>query len=78
MGELGDVDLDPRLLLKIDAGTSTNAPVVDFDNNPRPLGAGVDIGAYEFAPLSVAPPTARNRAARTRARISPSATTSTG
>ncbi len=42
----------------IDAGTATNAPVVDFDNNPRPLGAAVDIGAYEFAPLSVAPPTA--------------------
>ena len=42
----------------IDAGTSNNAPLVDFDNISRPVGAGFDIGAYEFTPSSVASPTA--------------------
>lgn len=32
----------------IDAGTSIGAPSTDFDGNARPLGAGYDIGAYEF------------------------------
>jgi len=31
----------------VDAGMAEYAPSVDFDGNPRPLGAGVDIGAYE-------------------------------
>ena len=31
----------------IDAGTVTGAPSDDLDGNPRPVGAGVDIGAYE-------------------------------
>jgi hypothetical protein len=31
----------------IDAGTSVGAPNDDVDGNPRPVGAGVDIGAYE-------------------------------
>ena len=30
----------------IDIGTSSNAPSTDFDGNPRPTGAGFDIGAY--------------------------------
>ncbi|MBN1996466.1 right-handed parallel beta-helix repeat-containing protein [candidate division KSB1 bacterium] len=34
--------------LLIDNGTVQNAPSVDFDNNPRPVGAGIDIGAYEL------------------------------
>jgi hypothetical protein len=34
----------------IDTGTATDAPTNDLDGNPRPIGAGVDIGAYE-APL---------------------------
>jgi parallel beta-helix repeat protein len=32
----------------IDNGTSVNAPNIDMDNNPRPEGAGYDIGAYEY------------------------------
>jgi hypothetical protein len=31
----------------IDAGTATGAPVDDLDDAPRPVGAGVDVGAYE-------------------------------
>jgi hypothetical protein len=31
----------------IDAGLSTGAPSDDLDGNPRPVGAGVDVGAYE-------------------------------
>ena len=42
----------------IDAGTGpANAPLVDFDDVTRPIGAGWDIGAYEFLP-AVLPPTA--------------------
>ena len=35
----------------IDAGTSNNASTEDYDGNPRPQGAGYDIGAYEFEPV---------------------------
>ncbi len=31
----------------IDAGTATDGPARDLDRNPRPVGGGVDIGAYE-------------------------------
>jgi hypothetical protein len=31
----------------IDAGDATNAPAVDFDGGPRPLGAAPDAGADE-------------------------------
>lgn len=37
----------------IDAGTSNNASNEDYDGNPRPLGTGYDIGAYEFNPVQV-------------------------
>lgn len=37
----------------IDAGTSNNASTEDYDGNPRPQGAGYDIGAYEFDPVSI-------------------------
>jgi hypothetical protein len=36
----------------IDSGAAAGAPDHDLDGNPRPLGAGVDRGAYEFAPGS--------------------------
>lgn len=36
----------------IDAGTATDAPVSDLDGNPRPIGAAVDIGAYEATSLT--------------------------
>ena len=32
----------------IDAGTSSHAPSTDIAGNPRPSGAGYDIGAYEY------------------------------
>jgi parallel beta-helix repeat protein len=32
----------------IDTGTSQGAPDTDIDGNPRPLGAGYDMGAYEL------------------------------
>ena len=32
----------------IDSGTSIDAPSVDFDNQTRPQGDSVDIGAYEY------------------------------
>jgi hypothetical protein len=31
----------------LDAGTLTDAPSVDVEGNPRPVGAAVDVGAYE-------------------------------
>ncbi len=34
--------------IAIDAADSTNAPSLDFDGNPRPLGPADDIGAFEY------------------------------
>jgi len=34
----------------VDTGTSMDAPGYDFENYPRPYGAGYDIGAYEWHP----------------------------
>ncbi|MCK4765772.1 MAG: carboxypeptidase regulatory-like domain-containing protein [Candidatus Aminicenantes bacterium] len=31
----------------IDAGTAVGAPAIDLEGNPRPVGSGYDIGAYE-------------------------------
>ena len=32
----------------VDTGSPAGAPSVDLDGNPRPAGAGFDVGAYEF------------------------------
>jgi hypothetical protein len=60
----GTVDADPRLVTRdrsyrptagspaIDAGTRMRAPTSDFEGISRPLGAGVDIGAYEWRPAA--------------------------
>jgi len=60
MNDLGgnvdiDPDLDPRFKLLagsplIDAGTCGGAPPSDFEGDPRPTGAGCDMGADEFVP----------------------------
>ncbi|HYB99873.1 MAG TPA: right-handed parallel beta-helix repeat-containing protein [Candidatus Limnocylindrales bacterium] len=45
-----DPEGDFRLLPSspaIDAGTASGAPSTDIDDNPRPVGDGYDIGAYE-------------------------------
>jgi len=34
----------------IDTGTCTGAPATDFEGDPRPTGAGCDMGADEFVP----------------------------
>ncbi|MBN2541921.1 right-handed parallel beta-helix repeat-containing protein [bacterium] len=34
----------------VDRGAAGGAPTVDFEGNPRPVGAGYDIGAYEYTP----------------------------
>ena len=34
----------------IDTGTCAGAPTADFEGDPRPSGAGCDIGADEFVP----------------------------
>lgn len=57
----GNIDADPRFVdsgagdyhLKsdspcIDTATATGAPDIDFEGDPRPLGAGWDIGVDEF------------------------------
>lgn len=36
----------------IDVATSVGAPTVDLDNNPRPVGAGFDMGAFERQPYT--------------------------
>ena len=55
----GNINADPLLLgdfhLRagspcIDAGTCTGAPATDFEGDPRPTGAGCDMGADEFVP----------------------------
>lgn len=32
----------------VDAGSNNLAPLNDFENNPRPSGLGIDVGAYEY------------------------------
>jgi hypothetical protein len=54
----GNVSLDPLLVAfklpagspLIDAGTCVGAPPTDIEGDPRPTGAGCDIGADEFVP----------------------------
>lgn len=54
----GSISKDPKLVSGFDvhplcsspvinAGNNTDAPAEDYDGNPRPVGGGVDMGAYE-------------------------------
>ncbi|MBN2031077.1 right-handed parallel beta-helix repeat-containing protein [bacterium] len=48
---LNPVQFDLNLMpssIAVDHGTSVNAPLQDIEGNPRPLGNGFDIGAYEY------------------------------
>jgi len=54
---VNDASADFHLLFgspAINAGSSIDAPGIDFDGNPRPIGEGYDIGAYEY--ISCLPP----------------------
>jgi len=44
----------------IDAGSADGAPTEDVDRNPRPTGAAVDIGAYEYSDAAPMPGDADN------------------
>ena len=53
--EGGDLHLTERSPC-IDAGTPDGAPDHDIDGNPRPYGAGYDMGAYEYQGSASNPP----------------------
>jgi parallel beta-helix repeat protein len=53
----------------IDTGTSNGAPDTDIDGNSRPMGAGYDMGAYEFRSTS-SPPSVSTAAATSVTSIS--------
>ncbi len=36
----------------VDAGISVHAPLQDYDGNTRPIGAGFDVGAFEYDPTT--------------------------
>jgi hypothetical protein len=44
---VGDFHVRPESTTVIDQGSASSAPAFDLDGNPRPAGAGYDIGAYE-------------------------------
>jgi parallel beta-helix repeat protein len=52
----GDYHLH-ALSAAVDRGTASGAPAADFEGTPRPSGAGIDIGADEFAEPLPPPPT---------------------
>jgi parallel beta-helix repeat protein len=37
----------------VDSGSPDMAPAIDRDGNPRPYGDGIDVGAYEYKPVSI-------------------------
>jgi hypothetical protein len=50
----GDLHLASGTIVSVvDKGTSINGLFADYDNNPRPQGTGIDIGADEYASTKV-------------------------
>jgi hypothetical protein len=61
----GDFHLTPGSPA-IDTGMPVSAVTTDFDQRPRPQGAGFDIGAYEYPGRPPRPPSAPTRPRRTK------------
>ena len=48
--QYADFSLTEKSTVLIDKGTSTEAPATDITGETRPIGNGIDIGAYEYNP----------------------------
>lgn len=59
----------------IDAGVSTDAPTTDLDGNPRPAGAAIDLGAYEYGSTPPSTTTTTTTPATTTTVVDPTTST---
>ncbi len=54
--QYADFSLTEKSTVLIDKGTSTQAPATDIAGEIRPIGNGIDIGAYEYNPAAAEVP----------------------